>query len=43
MSFQAASEMSYANNDQTQNKTSGLIQKLTEHLKLIEKDKSLFF
>ena len=43
INFQTASEMPYANNPFTQEKTNLLIKKLTEHLKSIKKDKSFFF
>ncbi|MBI3589864.1 MAG: metallophosphoesterase [Candidatus Melainabacteria bacterium] len=41
--FQTASEMPYANNDQIKNKAEILFKGLSEHLKTIQKDKSLFF
>ena len=43
MTFQTTREMSYANNDQTQAKATNLIEKLKEYLKIIMKDKTLFF
>lgn len=41
--FQTASEMPYANNEHTLERTNALLDKLKLHLKLIKKDESLFF
>ena len=41
--FKYAPEMPYANNPYTQSKTTTLLKQLTEHLKSIKKDNSLFF